>query len=106
VRGPEGDWLLRHLERGFTLLAFGPLPGGEVDALARGAVPVHVVQVDAPAAPGAVAVKDTEGLVTSRYAATPGTCYLFRPDQHVCARWRAFDASAILAALARATAMA
>ena len=106
VRGPEGDWLLRHLERGFTLLAFGPLPGGEVDALARGAVPVHVVQVDAPAAPGAVAVKDTEGLVASRYAATPGTCYLFRPDQHVCARWRAFDLAAVRGALARATAMA
>ena len=106
VRGPEGDWLLRHLERGFTLLAFGPLPGGEVEALARGAVPVHVVQVDAPAAPGAVAVKDTEGLVASRYAATPGTCYLFRPDQHVCARWRAFDLPAVQGALRRATARA
>jgi len=106
VRGPEGEWLLRHLERGFTLLAFGPLPSDAVAALGQGAVPVHVVQVDVPAVQGAVAIRDVEGLVAARYAALPGTCYLLRPDQHVCARWRSFDADAVRAALARATANA
>jgi 3-(3-hydroxy-phenyl)propionate hydroxylase len=106
VAGPCGPWLLRHLERGFTLLAFGPLPATDVASLGRGAVPVHVVQVGVPAAPGAMTVDDVDGLVASRYAAMPGTCYLLRPDQHVCARWRAFDAGAVRAALARATANA
>ena len=35
-------------------------------------------------------------------SAKPGT-YLIRPDQHVAARWRAFDAGRVKAALARAT---
>ncbi len=38
----------------------------------------------------------------TRYDARPGTTYLFRPDQHVCARWRTYDEQAVLAALARA----
>lgn len=106
VAGGDGPWLLRYLERGFTLLAFGPLPADAVATLARGAIPVHVVQVGAPAASGAVAIGDPEGLVASRYAASPGTCYLLRPDQHVCARWRAFDLPAVQGALRRATARA
>jgi len=97
-------WLLRHLEGGFTLLAFGQVAPPDVEALARGAVPVRVVQVGARAAPGAIGVTDREGLVASRYAARPGTCYLLRPDQHVCARWRAFDRPAVDAALRRALA--
>jgi 3-(3-hydroxy-phenyl)propionate hydroxylase len=43
-------------------------------------------------------------LLAQRYDARPGTTYLFRPDQHVCARWRAFDLTRIRAAIERATA--
>ena len=39
----------------------------------------------------------------ARYDARPGTTYLFRPDQHVCARWRQYDEAAVRAAIARAT---
>jgi len=38
-----------------------------------------------------------------RYDARPGTTYLFRPDQHVCARWSAYDDAAVARAIARAT---
>ena len=45
---------------------------------------------------------DVEGLVSERYDGTPGTTYLIRPDQHVCARWRRYDPGAIDGALGRA----
>ena len=35
---------------------------------------------------------DDEGKFTQRFDATPGATYLVRPDQHLCARWRSFDA--------------
>ena len=104
VQGELGSWLLGYLERGFTLLAYGSLPDGATQTLAHGDTPVHVVQVGAAAAPGAVAIADPDGLVAARYAARPGTVYLLRPDQHVCARWRAFDVAAVLAARERALA--
>jgi 3-(3-hydroxy-phenyl)propionate hydroxylase len=102
VDGDGGPWLLRYLERGFTLLAFGPLPADDVAALRARPVPVHVVQVGGDPVPGARRVGDPEGLCASRYAARPGTCYLLRPDQHVAARWRRYDRAAVDAAVARA----
>jgi 3-(3-hydroxy-phenyl)propionate hydroxylase len=48
-------------------------------------------------------VEDVEGLVTERFDARPGTFYLLRPDQHVCARWRTLDVRSVSSAVDRAT---
>jgi len=47
---------------------------------------------------------DEEGKFTQRFDATPGATYLARPDQHLCARWRSFDAAALKHARERALA--
>ena len=47
-------------------------------------------------------LQDREGLFGARFDATPGSAYLVRPDQHLCARWRNFDAVAVARAHARA----
>lgn len=47
-------------------------------------------------------LKDDRGYFTQRFDATPGASYLLRPDQHLCARWRAYDAGKVSAARARA----
>ena len=99
VDGPRGAWLLAHLANDFTLLTFGRVVDEATASwLAARDVPIHVVQVG-----GASGVRDVEGLATSRYDGLEGTCYLLRPDQHVCARWRAFDRERVVDAVARAT---
>jgi 3-(3-hydroxy-phenyl)propionate hydroxylase len=45
---------------------------------------------------------DDAGTFAQRYDATPGATYLLRPDQHLCARWRAFEPAKIAAARERA----
>jgi 3-(3-hydroxy-phenyl)propionate hydroxylase len=44
---------------------------------------------------------DRDGHFGRRFDATPGATYLVRPDQHLAARWRAFDAGAVGEALRR-----
>jgi 3-(3-hydroxy-phenyl)propionate hydroxylase len=90
------DWLLRHLRSdGFTLLVFGA-PG---DAPSLATSP-HAVFVTPTSTPGVL--HDAQGLVAARYAAPPGAAILFRPDQHVAARWLSYSAQAVAAAHARA----
>jgi 3-(3-hydroxy-phenyl)propionate hydroxylase len=79
---PCGDgWFLRHLHQGFTCVVF--------DDVAQD-VPAGVTLVRLPA----------EGKLAADMAASPGTCLLFRPDQHLLGRWRTFDARKVRNALA------
>ncbi len=82
-----GGWLLRRLGgHGFKALVFG----GDGAALRGADLPVEMIALPA------------EGIAAQRYDARPGTVYLLRPDQHVCARWRAPQAADVAAALRRA----
>lgn len=90
--GGRSGWLLRTLGPDFTLLVFGKAP-----AWASALPQVTLLQVGTD-------VLDAQGLMAKRLDARPGTAYLVRPDQHVCARWRSLDEAAVHAALATATA--
>lgn len=91
----QAAWLLNQLGDGFALLSFGP-----------GAQPVSVGNITARVLEVGKDIQDTQGVLTQRYDGQPGTVYLIRPDQHVAARWRNFDAAQATAALRRALAMA
>ncbi|VVD80592.1 3-(3-hydroxy-phenyl)propionate/3-hydroxycinnamic acid hydroxylase [Pandoraea eparura] len=115
VRHGQDGWLLPRLGGRFVALVFGAPASldtaslAALDALANDSVPVMPVFVspDAEAAQDAHGEPhsvwhDVQGLAAQRYDAAPGTVYLIRPDQHVCARWRRVDAAAIAAARERA----
>jgi 3-(3-hydroxy-phenyl)propionate hydroxylase len=108
--GREG-WLLRELEDGFTALVYAA-DRGTAEALRAagdGVVPLRVLNVrPATGVAGALAsdsVTDRDGLIKERYDMQPGTTYLLRPDQHVCARWRQASPDAVRLALHRALAL-
>ncbi len=104
VAGPLGAWLLGCMGGAFTLLAFDARIGAsDAATLTRDRIRCDVVHVDGAPIPDTTHVQDIQGLARRRYDARPGTVYLIRPDQHVCARWRAFDCGLVRAALARAT---
>ncbi len=119
AEGPS--WLLRHLAGGtFTLLvADGPHLADrvrtlqhEVGRIAR----IHVVGITTPTTGGRDSVDvvhsdqlttlvDAIGAVERRYDMQPGTTYLMRPDQHVCARWRTVEPRTLRHAIRRALAL-
>ncbi len=115
VDGGQGyGWLLDALGGCFTLLyyagAASELPRRIVEAinaLAADTVPVKCVVLALPGSrvhvpPESTVLCDAEGLAAVRYDLRPGSCYLFRPDQLVCARWRWLDLDHIRQARARA----
>jgi 3-(3-hydroxy-phenyl)propionate hydroxylase len=116
-------WLLQQLGQRFTGVLFcgadsiDAVTREALQALRRGPIPVALVLLAGPdaegvaatlggAVPDALVLIDTEGLATTRYDAAPGTFYLIRPDQHVCARWRRLDVGNVERALKRALCVA
>nr|WP_211160014.1 FAD-dependent oxidoreductase [Aromatoleum aromaticum] len=110
---PGGEqWLLQATGNRFQLLYYmsdaadiAPAEAAALAALADAPVPVEALVVaERGAAPGGLkTLIDSRGRIRERYDLHPATTYLVRPDQHVAARWRTFDAGLVRAALARAT---
>lgn len=107
VRNAQDGWLLPRLGGRFVALVFGAPEALDAHTLAQlhalsqqpvPVMPVFVTDIAAAAQGDANVWHDVQGLAAERYDATPGTVYLIRPDQHVCARWRQIDASALAAA--------
>lgn len=91
TRAGKPSWLLRELGQDFTLLVFGAAP-----AWTSSLLHLKVISIGDDLA-------DVQGLAAQRLDARSGTAYLIRPDQHVCARWRAPTEAGVRAALATAT---
>jgi 3-(3-hydroxy-phenyl)propionate hydroxylase len=108
-----GRWLIDQLGRRFQLLVFVESAAHVAIEVMNGAlqlanapIPVETLLVARTAGgsvPNTRTLIDIKGVIASRYDARDGTVYLARPDQHVAARWRAFDLAQIKDALARAT---
>ncbi|MFM0500960.1 FAD-dependent oxidoreductase [Paraburkholderia caffeinilytica] len=106
-------WLLQQLGQQFTGVLFCGSQGidqatqAALDALRSGPIPLKLVvvtngNVQIYAVADATVVHDVDGLAAARYDGKPGTFYLIRPDQHVCARRRQLDARFVEDALKRA----
>jgi len=110
----EPAWFLAHTGGSFVTVVFsdsgtlGADVASDLGSLAHAAIPVRtlvVVPKGVASQPqtGYTVVEDAEGMLAQRFDAREGTCYLLRPDQHVCARWRRLDAARLRGAVARAT---
>jgi len=95
-------WLTDQVGDVFALVVYGTeaAPSEEaMDSLSQ-LFPTRLVRL-APAgetiAEGGLG--DSDGAFARQYAARPGTAYLFRPDQHVLARWRQVDVASVVAAM-------
>ena len=111
-QGGRATWLLDHLGHRFQCLLFvddvaqvDAATRSALQALSQAAIAVDplVLSLRPGTLDGVAVLVDDQGLFAKRYDAKPGSTWLTRPDQHVCARWRHFDAEAVRAALARAT---
>jgi 3-(3-hydroxy-phenyl)propionate hydroxylase len=111
TRAADRDWLIHHLDGTFQLMIYAREHGqlapdaiAALNELACDPVPVRpliVLERNRPAFSGIPTLHDCDGLVCKRYDLTPGAAYLFRPDQHVSARWRAWRPDAVRLAVRR-----
>jgi 3-(3-hydroxy-phenyl)propionate hydroxylase len=108
VRLGASDFLLDHLGGGFDLLYFTDaevIPADlqtVIQAARTKGIPIKVIAAgSAKAVMGAdLSLPDSNGHLRTRYGIPAnGGAYLFRPDQHICARWLTLDATRLQAAI-------
>lgn len=97
------DWLVDHMGTGFTLMLYEEtlacVDRAAIDELRDrigtafdlDILVLSAGRTDGQDSPAATLLWDRDGIARRRYGLEPGSCYLFRPDQHVCARWRRLD---------------
>lgn len=112
IAGGRNGWLLGDMDTQFQLLYYvtdasqiSAELAQQLASLAQDRIGVRAVVVaqKGTAPQGLLTLIDAQGAIAQRYDMQEGTAYLVRPDQHVAARWRAFDAAKVRAAVARAT---
>jgi 3-(3-hydroxy-phenyl)propionate hydroxylase len=110
VTGPRGDWFIHYLTGDFQLMVYidqrkkiTPELIAALTACRRDKVPVlpFIVLGEIGTAGDIPVIHDTKGLLRERYDLASGNAYLFRPDQHVCARWRTLNPDLIRRAVRR-----
>jgi 3-(3-hydroxy-phenyl)propionate hydroxylase len=74
---PVGDqWFLRLLGNSFVLVVWDHNAADLARQLHEAAMPIRVINLSV-----------SDQVLAHRYSVVAGSAYLFRPDQHVCARW-------------------
>ena len=98
----EKSWFLKLIGNEFTGVYFAKdgesAPPGAPE-LEKDSIPVKTIVIT----PGNWELADHKGLLRHRLDGQPGSYHLFRPDQHLVARWREFDPQAVRGAVAHAT---
>ncbi len=93
-------WLLELLGDRFAVLCFGVQAAASAGLgdLPADAIPIALLCVTAGESGRTDTIIDAGGHLARVFGAEPGSCYLFRPDQHLCAAWPSADVSAIRSA--------
>jgi 3-(3-hydroxy-phenyl)propionate hydroxylase len=96
------SWFLKLLGDEFTGVYFardGETTPQGISELEQDPIPVKTIVIT----PGTWELADHKGLLRQRLDGQPDSYHLFRPDQHLVARWREFDPQAVRDAVAHAT---
>ena len=111
-RAGKPTWLLRQVSGDFVLLVFDaelpkPLSGVEngVELRVLLIVPQHRTAALDTQCATPIRLHDNQGVFAERFDAQPGSTWLVRPDQHVCARWRVASAEQVRSSMRRALAL-
>lgn len=111
--GAGQQWLIDQVGDRFTLFYFtddaNSIEQGvlqEFKSLHSNIIPVDTVIVGTQGEllSDHITLLDSQGMIQQRYDGKDGTTYLLRPDQHIAARWRAFDSASVVSAVNTATA--
>ena len=102
------NYLLDHLGGGFDLVYVAGaqgIPSEIAQAVARiqqKGISLKLTAIsaqDTPLVGAHQTLQDPQQRFAHRYAVKAGGAYLFRPDQHICARWQQLDAARLLQSL-------